>query len=112
MRTRAASARVHLELPCRESRAVFDTKEQILNQLRAGEDGRAAFEEVRLGERGVISPNTEDVAGELAALANAAGGVVFLGIDDTGAVRGIPAEHVDTVENLRDPLMFYIKNSL
>ena len=78
---------------------MFDTREQILNQLRAGEDGRAEFKEVRLGDRGVISPNTEDVAGELVALANAAGGVLFLGIDDSGAVRGIPTEHVDTVEN-------------
>ena len=47
----------------------------------------------------MISPNTEDVAGELVAPANAAGGVLFLGIDDTGAIRGIPPEHVDTVEN-------------
>ena len=78
---------------------MFDTREQILNQLRAGEDGRAEFKEVRLGDRGVISPNTEDVAGELVALANAAGGVLFLGIDDSGAVCGIPTEHVDTVEN-------------
>ena len=78
---------------------MFDTREQILNQLRAGEDGRAEFKEVRLGDRGVISPNTEDVAGELVALANAAGGVLFLGIDDSGAVRGISTEHVDTVEN-------------
>ena len=76
-----------------------DTGEQILNQLRAGEDSRTEFKEVRLGGRGVISRNTEDVAGELVALVNAAGGVLFLGIDDTGAVRGIPPEHVDTVEH-------------
>ena len=78
---------------------MFDTREEVLNQLRAGEDGRAEFKEVRLGDRGVISPDTEDAAGGLAALANAAGGVLFLGIDDSGAVRGIPPEHVDTVEN-------------
>ena len=47
------------ETPCRESRAVFDTREHILNQLRAGEDGRAEFKEVRLGDLGLISPNTE-----------------------------------------------------
>ena len=44
--------RVHLELPCREGRAMFDTGEQILNQLRAGEDSRTEFKEVRLGDRG------------------------------------------------------------
>ena len=47
----------------------------------------------------MTSPDTKDIAGELAALANATGGVLFLGIDDSGAVRGIPSEHVDTVEN-------------
>ena len=52
---------------------MFDTREEVLNQLRAGEDGRAEFKEVRLGDRGVISPDTEDAAGGLAALANAAG---------------------------------------
>ena len=78
---------------------MFDTREVVLNQLRAGEDGRAEFKEVCFGDRGVISPDTEDVAGELVALANAAGGVLFLGIGDSGAVRGIPPEHVDTVEN-------------
>ena len=78
---------------------MFDTRDQILNQLRAGEDGRAEFKEVRLGDRGVLSPNVEDLAGELVAFANAAGGVVFLGIDDSGVVRGIPPEHVNMVEN-------------
>ena len=78
---------------------MFDTRDQILNQLRAGEDGRAEFKEVRLGDRGVLAPNTQELAGELVAFANAAGGVVFLGIDDSGAVRGIPLEQVDMVEH-------------
>ena len=41
---------------------MFNSMEQILNQLRAGEDGYAEFKEVRLGARSVISPNTEDMA--------------------------------------------------
>ena len=77
---------------------MFDSREQIIDQLRAGEDGYAEFKEVRFGARGVISPNTEDMAGELVALANAAGGVVFLGIDDSGTVQGIPTAHVNVVE--------------
>ena len=67
---------------------MFDTTEQILDQLRAGEDGRAEFKEVRLGDRGVLSPDTEGLAGELVAFANAAGGGVFLGVADSGAVAG------------------------
>ena len=78
---------------------MFDTPEQIRSQLRAGEDGRAEFKEVRFGGRGVLSPNTEELAGELVAFANAEGGVVFLGVDDSGAVRGIPPERWDTVEH-------------
>ena len=77
---------------------MFDTRDQILNQLRAGEDGRAEFKEVRFGDRGVLAPNTQELAGELVAFANAEGGTVFLGVDDSGAVRGIPLDQVDMVE--------------
>ena len=77
---------------------MFDTTEQILDQLRAGEDGRAEFKEVRLGDRGVLSPDTEALAGELVAFANAAGGGVFLGVADCGAVAGIAPSRVDAVE--------------
>ena len=77
---------------------MFDTADQILNQIRAGEDGRAEFKEVRLGDRGVLSPNTDDLAAALVALANAAGGAVFLGVDDSGAVAGIPPARLDVVE--------------
>ena len=48
--------------------AMFDTTDRILNQLRAGEDGLAEFKALRLGDRGVLSPNTEDLAGELVCL--------------------------------------------
>ncbi len=78
---------------------MFDTRNQILNQLRAGEDGRSEFKEVRFGDRGVLTPNTQELAGELVAFANAEGGAVFLGVDDSGAVRGIPPDQVDMVEH-------------
>ncbi len=77
---------------------MFDTTDQILNQLRAGEDARAEFKEVHLGDRSVLAPDTEAVAGELVAFANAVGGVIFLGVGDSGAVAGIPLSHVDGVE--------------
>ena len=78
---------------------MFDTREEILEQLRAGEDGRAEFKEMRFGNRGVLSPNTEELAGELVAFANAEGGAVFLGVDDSGGVRGIPPESLDAAEH-------------
>ena len=51
--------------------------------------------------------NMEELAGELVAFANAEGGVVFLGVDDSGGVRGIPPESLDAAEHWasqrRDP---------
>ena len=77
---------------------MFDTKDQVLEQLRAGEDSRAEFKETRFGNHGVVSPNTEDLAGELVAFTNASGGALFLGVDDSGAVRGIPQDRVSATE--------------
>ena len=77
---------------------MFDTLDEIQRQLEVLEDARAEFKVVVLGDRGVRSPNTEEMAGEMAAFANADGGVVFLGVDDDGVVRGIPAERTGDVE--------------
>ena len=77
---------------------MFDTLDDIQRQLSAGEDSRAEFKEVVLGEHGVRSPNTEDMAGEMVAFANAEGGVVFLGVDDSGVVRGLPPDRSADVE--------------
>lgn len=77
---------------------MFDTLEEIRRRLEAGEDGRTEFKEVVFGERGVRSPNTEDMAGEMVAFANAEGGAIFLGVDDDGVVRGLPSDRVGEVE--------------
>ncbi len=55
---------------------MFDTLDEIRRLLDAGEDGRAEFKQVVLGSRGVHSPNTEEMAGEMVAFANAEGGVI------------------------------------
>ena len=77
---------------------MFDTNEQIENQLLAGEDSRAEFKELRLTDRGVHAPNAESVAGEMVAFANADGGTLFLGVSDGGAPGGIPPARLDAVE--------------
>lgn len=77
---------------------MFDTLEEIRRQLEVKEDARAEFKEVELGKRGVRSPNTEEMAGEMVAFANAEGGVVFLGVDDDGVVRGLPPDRVRDIE--------------
>lgn len=78
---------------------MFDTLDEIQRQLHAGEDSLAEFKEVVLGDHGVRSPNTEDMAGEMVAFANADGGVVFLGVDDDGIVRGVPQDRLADVEH-------------
>ena len=77
---------------------MFDTADEILRQLSAGEDGRAEFKELRYGRRGVISPNTDDLAAEMVGFANAEGGTLFLGVDDSGTATAIPHVHLDVVE--------------
>ena len=77
---------------------MFDTTDQIVRQLRAGEDSRAEFKELGFGDRGVISPNTEDFASEMVAFANGGGGALFLGVNDAGSVVGVPEEKWGHVE--------------
>ncbi|MBI2837084.1 MAG: putative DNA binding domain-containing protein [Acidobacteria bacterium] len=77
---------------------MFDTLDEIERQLATGEDVRAEFKEVVFTDRGVRSPNTEDMAGEMVAFANAEGGVIFLGVEDAGVVRGLPEDRMADVE--------------
>jgi ATP-dependent DNA helicase RecG len=78
---------------------MFDTLDDLERQLATGEDARAEFKEVVLGDRGVRSPNTEDMAGEMVAFANAEGGVIFLGVDDAGIIRGLPEDRLADIES-------------
>ncbi|MCB9869318.1 MAG: putative DNA binding domain-containing protein [Planctomycetes bacterium] len=74
---------------------MFDTSDEIQDQLRAGEDSRAEFKELVIGGHW---PNTEAMAGEMVAFANAEGGVLFVGVSDAGIVRGIPEDRLADVE--------------
>ncbi len=78
---------------------MFDTLEAIREQILAGEDSFAEFKELRYGDRSVVSPNSEDVAGEMVAFANAEGGAIFLGVTDHGLIQGIPKDRANVVEN-------------
>ncbi len=77
---------------------MFETTEEIVEQLLAGEDSFAEFKELRFGDHGVISPRTDDFAGEVVAFANSEGGVLFMGVADDGVVKGIPEEQLRRVE--------------
>lgn len=78
---------------------MFESSESIRDQILAGEDSFAEFKELRFGDRSLISPNAEDIAGEMVAFANAEGGAIFLGVTDQGVVQGIPQDRANIVEN-------------
>ncbi len=75
-----------------------DFRNWVEYRLRAGEDGQTEFAQVRFGNRSVTDPDAEDFAAELVAFANSDGGVVFVGVTDSGEVQGIPVESLATAE--------------
>ena len=78
---------------------MLDTVEELVRKIRLGEDSILELKAVRFRGAKVDGPSRDDLADELAAMANAGEGVCVLGVDDkTREVQGIPLEHLDTVE--------------
>ena len=77
---------------------MFDTADVLLAKIRLGEDSFLELKEVRLAGNRVRAPHRDSLADELAAFANAKGGVCVLGVDDESReILGIPVEALDTV---------------
>lgn len=80
---------------------MYDTPEQLLEKIRLGEDSFLELKTVVFAGGKVKGPKRDELADELAAFANAGGGVVVLGVDDeTRDVVGIPEDRLDDVERL------------
>ena len=78
---------------------MFDSPDELARKIRLGEDSLLELKSVRFAGRTVSGPGRDHLADELAALANTAGGVCVLGVDDrTREVDGIPVERLDDVE--------------
>ncbi|WP_288130297.1 ATP-binding protein [Accumulibacter sp.] len=74
---------------------------ELLAKIRLGEDSFLELKEVRLAGGKIRGPAQDDLADELAAFANSAGGVLLLGVEDKAReVVGIPIERLDAVEAL------------
>ena len=72
---------------------------ELARRIRLGEDSTLEFKRVVLAGERVADPKRNDMADELAALANARGGAVILGVDDkSGEVLGIALRDLDVVE--------------
>lgn len=80
---------------------MLDSPDELLAKIRLGEDAFLELKGVRFRGDKVSGPSRDDLADELAAMANTAGGVVVLGVDDkTREVEGIPIGRLDAVETL------------
>ena len=74
-------------------------REEIIDQIRMGEDSPAEFKQVFTAGNRVTEPRLDDFADELAGMANGGGGTAILGVADrTREIVGIPLDRLDTVE--------------
>ncbi len=73
---------------------------EIRRQLRLGEDGAWEFKQIEFKGNRPVSPGRSDLADEIAAFANADGGVLLCGVTDTGDVQGMSRGQMDELEPL------------
>ena len=79
--------------------ATTDLIRELLYQVRLGEDSAYEFKSLTIKGNKVDQPGRDSVADELAAFANAGGGIVVFGVaDKTRTVEGIAREDLDTVD--------------
>lgn len=95
---------------------MFDTAAALLEKIRLGEDSFLELKEVRIAGNGkrVSAPHRNSLANELAAFANAKGGVCVLGVDDeTREILGVPQNKLDLVTDfVRQTCLDTVKPSL
>ncbi|MEW6071031.1 MAG: ATP-binding protein [Planctomycetota bacterium] len=78
---------------------MWDTPEQLVDRIRLGEDSLLGCKAIAFAGAKVRSPARNSLADELAALANASGGLLILGVDDkTHRISGIAEERLDDAE--------------
>lgn len=71
----------------------------LMERIALGEDSTLELKGVEVRGSRVVAPHADGLADELAAMANARGGTLVLGVDDaTRAVVGIDPAHLDMVE--------------
>ena len=76
-----------------------DSAARLLDKIRLGEDGLLECKAMVFAGGKVRGPRRDEVADELAAFANARGGILVLGVDDrTREIVGIPADCLDLAE--------------
>ena len=74
--------------------------EEVIRRLRIGEDSRWEFKQVDFAGSRPRSPSRNDWANEIAAFANANGGVLVCGVTDRGDVPGLSREQIVRLDDL------------
>ncbi|MDA2937212.1 putative DNA binding domain-containing protein [Acidobacteria bacterium AH-259-A15] len=78
---------------------MFNSPEELLQKIRLGEDTSLELKTVRFRGDRVAEPRRDELADELAAIANTHDGVLVLGVDDkTRDIGGIPVDRLEAVE--------------
>lgn len=76
-----------------------DLVRELVYQVRLGEDSAYEFKSLTIKGNKVDQPGRDSIADELAAFANAGGGIIVFGVaDKTRAVEGIAREDLNTVD--------------
>ena len=76
------------------------TDAQIRQRLRLGEDSGWEFKQIEFTGDRPTSPRRDDLADEMAALANTNGGVLLCGVSDDGRLPGMSAEQMAALDRL------------
>lgn len=77
---------------------MFEDTNELLQKIPLGEDSFLEFKEIEIKGQRVANINAESMAGECTAFANAYGGVILLGVKDSGEIVGVLPEHLAIVQ--------------
>ncbi len=76
------------------------TDAEIHQRLRLGEDSGWEFKQIKFSGDRPTSPRREDLADEMAAFANANGGVIICGVSDDGRIRGMSPGQIAALDRM------------
>ncbi len=74
--------------------------DEIRRQLVLGEDSRWEFKQIEYKGDMPTSPRREDLADELGAFANAAGGILLCGVSDDGQIQGMSRKQMEALDRM------------
>ncbi len=80
---------------------MFNTTDELLQAIELGEDSSLELKRVVFSGAKIKGPSRDDISDEMAAFANARGGVMVFGVDDkTREIIGIPLDRLDAIEDM------------